>query len=173
MSLLWCPVAHEMQTFRWNSTYARMQRSLKYSSLVVPLKHWNATYLHKMFIFVKHFTATVQLDDLWKEQQRLTRTFIKAAPPPSPACENNEHGREEVSNPRGNEEILFQRVINYLWANPQMNTSEAEHFLMHYTAQHNEMWAKLDWSDYSRHQIVSSVWTLVNHHYVFQSTVVF
>ncbi|KAJ7410382.1 hypothetical protein BTVI_53500 [Pitangus sulphuratus] len=32
-----------------------------------------------------------------KEQRRLTCTFIKAAPPSSPACENNERGREELT----------------------------------------------------------------------------
>lgn len=66
----------------------------------------------------------------------------------SPACQNNERGREEVSNPWSNEEILFQRVINYLWVNPQMNTSEAEQFLIRFTpvhmAQHNQTLPKLD-----------------------------
>lgn len=84
----------------------------------------------------------------WKKQQNWRTPSLKQCLLLPPACKNNEHGREEVSNSPSNEEILFQGVINYLWVNPHMNTSKAEQFLICFTsihmAQHNEMWAKLD-----------------------------
>lgn len=77
---------------------------------MVPLNHSDATYLcgtTQRLSSAMPCIATLMLDSRLKA----TSTFTKAAPTPR---ENNERGREEVSNPRSNEEILFQRVFNYV-----------------------------------------------------------